>query len=123
MMKLPRPIAATASGFMLVLLLLVGGNASAQFPSLSLKPPSNTEKAAEATESDAIDVADLPRRLIEESLFLQQASQRSASVAKADALELKLDEIKRSVGTLGAKMVGKDFAALPYSGIEALQRR
>lgn len=121
-MKPPRPIAALVSGFVLASLLLIGGSAFAQFPALSLKPPSNAEKAVEAAESDAIAVADLPRRLVEESLFLQQAAQRSASAAKADALEQKLDDIKRSIGALGVKVVGKDFGALPYSGLEALQR-
>ena len=106
----------------LAALLLIGGTAFAQLPSLSLKPPSNAEKAADPAESDVVEVGDLPRRLIEESLFLQQASQRSASAAKADALEQKLDDIKRSIGALGVKIVGRDFSALPYSGLEALRR-
>ena len=121
-MKPPRPIAAIVSVLALAALLLIGGTAFAQLPSLSLKPPSNAEKAADPAESDVVEVGDLPRRLIEESLFLQQASQRNASAAKAEALEQNLDDVKRSVGALGVKIVSKDFSSLPYSGLEALQR-
>ena len=110
------------SRLLLPLLLLIWSSAFAQLPGLSLKAPSSTEKAADPASPDVVEVGDLPRRLLEESLFLQQAEQRQASAAKTDVLEQALDDIKRSVGTLGAKVIGKDFGALPHSGLEALQR-
>ena len=117
-----RPLAAHVSRFALALLLLIWGSAFAQIPGLSLKPSTTAEKAAEPEAPATIEVGELPRRLLEENLFLQQAAQRNAADAKIDALEQRLGDVKRSIGTLGSKIVSKDFDALPYSGLDALQR-
>lgn len=110
------------SGLLFPLLLLIGGSAFAQLPGLSLKPPSSAEKTAEPALPDVIEVGDLPRRLLEENLFLQQAAQRHMPTARADLLEQKLGDIKHSIGALGVKILSKDFDVLPYSGLEALER-
>ena len=116
------PVRRTLSGILLPLLLLVWSGAFAQFPGLNQKPSGNTEATTEAAAPETIEIGDLPRRLIEENLFLQQAALRSASAGKVDVLERRLGDIKRSVSTLGAKIASKDLEALPYSGIEALER-
>ncbi len=117
-----RPLAAYVSRFAIALSLLICASAFAQIPGLSLKPSSTTEKTAEAETPSAIEVGELPRRLLEENVFLQQAVQRNAADGKIDALEQRLADIKRSIGTLGGKIVSKDFDTLPYSGLDALQR-
>ena len=117
-----RPLSPYVTRFVFVLLLLIGSSAFAQLPGLSLKPSTTADKAAESETPSAIEVGELPRRLLEENLFLQQAAQRNEVDARIDALEQRFGEIKRSVGTLGGKIVSKEFDALPYSGLDALQR-
>lgn len=117
-----RPLSPYVTRFVFVLLLLIGSSAFAQLPGLSLKPSTTADKAAEPETPSAIEVGELPRRLLEENLFLQQAAQRNEVDARIDALEQRFGEIKRSVGTLGGKIAGKEFDALPYSGLDALQR-
>ena len=117
-----RSLAPYVARFALLLSLLSWGCAFAQLPGLSLKPTTTAEKTAEPEAPATIEVGELPRRLLEENLFLQQAAQRNDAGAKIDALERRIGDIKRSVGTLGSKIVSKEFDTLPYSGLEALQR-
>nr|MBP8214024.1 hypothetical protein [Propionivibrio sp.] len=72
-----RPLAPCLARFALVVFLLIWGSAFAQIPGLSLKPSTTAEKAAEPETPSAIEVGELPRRLLEENLFLQQAAQRN----------------------------------------------
>ena len=103
-------------------MLLICSCAFAQIPGLSLKPQAGSDTPVETTISDVIDIGEIPRRLLDESLFLQQAAERTPADDKLDALEQRLDHAKRSVNSLGVKISRKDFETLPYSGLEALQR-
>ena len=114
-----RSLAPYVARFALLLSLLSWGCAFAQLPGLSLKPTTTAEKTAEPEAPATIEVGELPRRLLEENLFLQQAAQRNDAGAKIDALERRIGDIKRSVGTLVSKIVSKEFDTLPYSGLEA----
>ena len=103
--------------FLLAMLSL--GNALAQIPAL----PSSSENSAEKPgETRTIAIGDLARRMVDESDFIQRAVQRSAAVVKTDALAQELDEIRRNVDALGAKIQGKDFETLALSGLEAIER-
>ena len=102
-----RSLAPYVARFALLLSLLSWGCAFAQLPGLSLKPTTTAEKTAEPEAPATIEVGELPRRLLEENLFLQQAAQRNDADAKTDALERRLGDIKRSVGTLGSKIVSE----------------
>ncbi|MFT3848947.1 MAG: mechanosensitive ion channel [Propionivibrio sp.] len=116
------PIVRIALGMALVLALLTGAPAFAQLGALVAKQDSAATKSAEAGAPGAIEMSELPRRLLEENIYVQRAAQHSASAISAEALAQELDDIKRSVDALGEKILGKDFDTLSLSGLEALER-
>ena len=99
--------------------LLSAGGALAQLPALPASAESSAEKSSEPR---TIAIGDLARRMVDESYFIQRVVQRSATVVKTGALDQQLDEIKRNVEAIGARMAGKEFETLPLAGLDAIER-
>lgn len=103
---------------LLLVHLLTLGHASAQIP----VPASALAGAEKAAEQRTIAVGELPRRLVDESAFIDRVVQRSASHTDTRAFEQEIEQISGNVDELGKHIVGKDFELLPLSGLESLER-
>ena len=105
--------------YLILLSLLACGNAFAQLPGLPLNLAAASSKPAD---SQAIPVGELPRRIVEESAYAEQAVQKSSSIAQPEADDQELESITRDLDALSKKLVAKAFKTLPRSGVEALEQ-
>ena len=105
--------------YLLFLSLLAWGSAFAQ---LSKLPLNLTVASLKPADSQVIPVGELPRRIVEESSYAEQAVQKSSTIALPDADGQELESISRDLNALGKKLVGKAFQTLPRYGVEALEQ-
>ena len=93
---------------------------------IALSPASALVAAEKAAEQKPLEkpiaIGELPRRLVDESAFIEHVVQRSAAQVDTQLPEREIGEITRNVDALARRVVGKDFAALPLSGLESLER-
>ncbi len=92
--------------YLLFLSLLAWGSAFAQLSKLPLNLAVASLKPAD---SQVIPVGELPRRIVEESSYAEQAVQKSSTIALPDADGQELESISRDLNALGKKLVGKAF--------------
>ena len=105
----------------LVCLVLLAQAAWAQVPVVPALAAS--EKSADkGADAKTIALAELPRRLSEDAAFIERVVAHSTAQVDPGAFASELTQLGEDIDTLGRHIFGKDFDALPLSGLESLER-